>query len=78
MEDLPLRAVAVLLFQNWLDAPPPAEDEARPSELTPADPAAAPWIAITQHYVSPGMSHDMAGILYFLSVTLYWQKRDKE
>ena len=62
MEGRPLRAVAAQLFQNWLDAPPPAEDEARPSELTPADLAAAPWLTITQHYVRPGMSHDMARI----------------
>jgi len=62
MEGRPVRAVAVQLFQNWLDAPPPAEDEARPSEVTPADLAAAPWLAITQHYVSPGMSHDMAEV----------------
>jgi len=62
MEGRPVRAVAVQLFQDWLDAPPPVEVEAMPSELTPAELAAAPWLAITRRYVKPGMSHDMEDI----------------
>ena len=63
MEGRPLRSVAVQLFQKWLDASPPASEAAPvPSELTPAELAAAPWLAVTQRYVKPGMSHDMDAI----------------
>jgi hypothetical protein len=62
MEGRPVRAVAVQLFQNWLDAPPPPDTQPATSDLTQAELAAAPWLAITRRYVRPGMSHDMGDI----------------
>ena len=62
MEGRPVRAVAVQLFRDWLDAPPPVDVEGMPSGPTPAELAAAPWLAISQRYVKPGMSHDMEDI----------------
>lgn len=62
MEGRPLRSVAVQLFQNWLDALPAPELQPTPSELTQAELDDAPWLAITQPYVKPGMSHDMDDI----------------
>jgi hypothetical protein len=59
MEGRPMRAVAVQLFQNWLDGPPAAEAQPPPPELTEAELAAAPWLAISRRYIKPGMSHDM-------------------
>jgi len=61
MEGRPLRSVAVQLFQNWLDALPVPELQPTPS-LTQAELDDAPWLAITQPYVKPGMSHDMDDI----------------
>ncbi|MEI6654473.1 MAG: hypothetical protein WCP45_06870 [Verrucomicrobiota bacterium] len=62
MEGRPLRSVAVQLFQKWLDGSPPSEVAPMASELTAAELAAAPWLAITQRYVKPGISHDMEAI----------------
>jgi len=59
MEGRPLRSVATELFQQWLDAPFPLEQAPEPSGLTPNEWAAAPWLAITQPYLKPGLSHDM-------------------
>jgi len=60
MEGRPVRAVAVELFQNWLDAPTPLPPV--PTDLTQAELAAAPWLSITRRYVRPGMSHDLDDI----------------
>jgi hypothetical protein len=62
MEGRPLRSVAVQLFQNWLDASPVSGVQPSAPGLTHADIAAAPWLAITQPYIRPGMSHDMDDI----------------
>ncbi|MGI8601774.1 MAG: hypothetical protein ACR2OZ_02110 [Verrucomicrobiales bacterium] len=62
LEGRPVRSVAVELFQSWLDGPPPPKVEPVPSELTPAELDAAPWLAISRRYVRPGMSHDMDDI----------------
>jgi hypothetical protein len=58
MEGRPLRSVAVQLFQNWLDGPPPVA-QPPPSELSQEELNAAPWLAISRRYIKPGMSHDM-------------------
>ena len=62
MEGRPMRSVAVQLFQNWLDALPAPEGQPTLPTLTPAEFDAAPWLALTQPYVKPGLSHDMADI----------------
>ncbi len=62
MEGRPMRSVAVQLFQNWLDAPPTPDGQPAPSALSPAELEAAPWLALTQPYVKPGLSHDMDDI----------------
>lgn len=62
MEGRPMRSVAVQLFQNWLDALPAPEGQPAPPALTPAELEAAPWLALTQPYVKPGLSHDMKDI----------------
>ena len=62
MEGRPLRSVATELFQQWLNAPPSLEQRSTPSALTPSELAAAPWLAITQPYLKPGLSHDLDAI----------------
>jgi len=60
LEGRPLRAVAVQLFQEWLNGPGSAPVTATRVAL-PDDPA-APWLAITRRYVQPGMNHDLAAM----------------
>ena len=62
MEGRPMRSVAVQLFQNWLDALPAPEGQPTPPALTPAELEAAPWLALTQPFVKPGMSRAMDDI----------------
>ena len=60
LEGVPLRAVAEKLFRKWLDAPDlfaPKEVEADRSKEVPA-----PWLAVTQPHLRPGMSHDLESI----------------
>ena len=57
MEGRPVRAVAVDLFQKWLEEKPaPA---AKPTEL---DVEKMPWLAITRKYVREDQNHDMDAI----------------
>jgi hypothetical protein len=58
MEGRPLRSVAMELFQKWLKAPLLPEVGSRPVGLTKREWEASPWLAITQPYIKPGMSHD--------------------
>ena len=62
MEGRPVRAIAVELFQHWLDGPQKPEIKPTPIELTQAELDAAPWLAITRRHIKPGMSHDMEKI----------------
>lgn len=62
MEGRPVRSVAVQLFQNWLATLPPEALHPSPPALSQAELAAAPWLAITQPFIKPGMSHDMDDI----------------
>ena len=62
MEGRPFRSVAVELIQDWLDAPASLPGEPNTPGLTTAERKQAPWLAITQPYVKPGMSHDMEDI----------------
>lgn len=61
MEGRPLRAVAIELFQNWLQSTPgtsaPILDSPSPEEL-----AQFPWLAISGKYVRPGVSSEMDDI----------------
>jgi hypothetical protein len=60
LEGRSLRSVAIELFQEWLqrhsDSSPPHAD-VPPSELREF-----PWLAISQKYRKPGISHDMDDI----------------
>jgi len=56
MEGRPIRAVALQLFENWLNGTPP---QGRPPEIETPDLTTAPWLAISRRYVRPGMSHDL-------------------
>ncbi len=58
MEGRPIRAVAVELLQNWLDAPPPKPTP----DAGVLNEEAAPWLAITRRALHPGMSHDMESV----------------
>jgi hypothetical protein len=62
LEGRPIRSVAVELFNNWLAASPAPAVQPPPCGLTQADRDAAPWLAITQPYVKPGLSHAMDDI----------------
>ncbi len=66
LEGRPLRAVALQLFQDWLQAPPPpkrvAAQEFVEDTLTQAELDAHPWLAIARPYVRTGMNHDMDDI----------------
>jgi hypothetical protein len=63
LEGRPLRAVAIGLFQQWLEG-----DDAPPTSMIPSPPVAqqptrfdgAPWVSVSRSYLRSGMSHDMA------------------
>ena len=61
MEGRPVRAVAVQLFQSWLEAPEAPAGQGAP-ELSESELRAHPWLAIVKPYLKPGMSHDLAAI----------------
>ncbi len=71
MEGRPIRAVAVQLFQAWLEAPAVSDGVAVPPGLAPTPKGAAvpatrfdnaPWLPITRKYIKSGMDHDMGRI----------------
>jgi plasmid stability protein len=71
MEGRPVRAVAMQLFQNWLEAPAVSMDVAVAPDLTQTAKGAAlpstrfdnaPWLSIARKYVKSGMEHDMGKI----------------
>jgi len=61
LEGRSLRAVAIELFQNWLqgrgDAPEPPDPDPSPEEL-----AKYPWLPIARRYAKPGISADLADL----------------
>lgn len=61
LEGRSLRAIAIELFRNWLQAPanplPPETSDPTPEEL-----AKFPWLDISRKYVKPGVSHEMEDI----------------
>ena len=57
MEGRPIRAVAVDLFQKWLEEKP--EPTVKPTEL---DEEKMPWLAIARRYVREDQNHDMDAI----------------
>lgn len=66
LEGRPLRAVAIELFQQWLEPETksvtvPATKRNR-AERKPTRFDNGPWLTITQRYLKPGMSHDMDDI----------------
>ncbi len=58
MEGRPVRAVAVDLFQNWLEEKPAARVE-RDVSLNDEK---MPWLAISRRYVREDQNHDMDAI----------------
>lgn len=58
MEGRPVRAVAVDLFQKWLDEKPEPVVE---REVSPDD-EKMPWLAIARKYVREDQNHDMDAI----------------
>lgn len=71
MEGRPVRAVAMQLFQSWLEAPVVTKGVAVTSDLAQNPSVAtlpstrfdnAPWLSITRKYIKPGMDHDMGRI----------------
>lgn len=59
IEGRPIRAVAVQLFQDWLEAEVPSGETSHADSLTEKEIAKYPWLKISRKYISPGMSHDM-------------------
>lgn len=57
-EGLPVRAVVVELFRNWLDAPAASGSHRKP-ESKDRQP---PWLAITRRHLRSGMSHNLEAI----------------
>ena len=57
LEGRAIKAVAVQLFENWLEEKTPASTQVA---VDAGD--EAPWLAITREYVQPEMTHDMAEI----------------
>lgn len=61
LEGRTMRAVAIELFQNWLQGapgtPPSVKDAPSPEELSQF-----PWLAIAQKYAKPGISSEMDDI----------------
>ena len=61
LEGRPLRSVAIELFQTWLRNETPTTSSeaisANPTELEEF-----PWLAISQKYIKPNISHDMDDI----------------
>ena len=71
MEGRPVRAVAVQLFQSWLEAPVVLTEATAAPPLAQNPSGAAPpstrfdnasWLSIARKYVKPGMDHDMGKI----------------
>jgi hypothetical protein len=60
LEGVPLRAVAEELFRRWLDHPDLFSTKEVIADKTSETPA--PWLAVTQPHLRPGMSHDLETI----------------
>lgn len=60
LEGRPLRSVAIELFQKWLSNETPAVSNT--TITSPEELAEFPWLAISQKYVKPGISHNMDDI----------------
>ena len=61
LEGRPIRSVAIELFQKWLHNEAD-ETSCATNKTSPAEIAEFPWLAISQKYVKPGMSHEMDDI----------------
>lgn len=66
IEGRPVRAVAVELFEQWVESPPAgSQTSSLPSvgrERKPTRFDNAAWLDIAQRYIKPGMSHDLGEI----------------
>ena len=63
IEGRPVRAVAVELFEYWVESPPHSSPKSSPpavgGERPPTRFDNAAWLDIAQRYLKPGMSHDL-------------------
>ncbi|NCC41728.1 MAG: hypothetical protein EOM21_20410 [Gammaproteobacteria bacterium] len=66
LEGRPVRAVAVELFERWVESPPAGtRTPALPSvgrERQPTRFDNAAWLDIARRYIKPGMSHDLGAM----------------
>ena len=64
MEGRPVRAVAVELFENWVEtsAPPVPSPSVAPLERKSTRFDNAPWLSIAAPYLKPTMGHGMEEI----------------
>ncbi len=64
MEGRPLRAVAVELFEKWMEGPsmPPSPPVAALPSDRPTRFDGAPWVKISRRYIRADMRHDWEGI----------------
>ncbi len=66
IEGRPVRAVAIELFEDWIESPPPPSPRSSPpavgAERRPTRFDNAAWLDIAQRYIKPGMSHDLGEI----------------
>jgi predicted transcriptional regulator YdeE len=61
MEGRPVRAVAVDLFQKWLDEKPVVVPT-KPKTVADLDLEKMPWLKIARKYVKEDQNHDMEAI----------------
>ncbi|WP_295400134.1 hypothetical protein [uncultured Thiocystis sp.] len=66
IEGRPVRAVAVELFEHWVESPPVlSQTSSLPPVGTERQPTRfdnAAWLDIAQRYIKPGMRHDLGEI----------------
>ena len=63
IEGRPVRAVAVELFEYWVESPPQPSPTSSPPAVGVERPPTrfdnAAWLDIAKRYIKPGMSHDL-------------------
>lgn len=74
LEGRPVRAVAIALFEQWLQHKPEASPSA--PQPSPEEIRRYPWLAISRKWVKPGVSHDLEDIR--ASIARGWAEETRE
>ena len=62
LEGRPIRAVAIELFQNWLQSRSEKQTATHQSPLSDVEAKKYPWLAISRKYFKPSASSDLEEI----------------